>query len=156
MLQTYTSSCFSDPFFFTFPPLFLLITHPLFFHLSLPAFLFIFSSKVHVTEVKLRTWMQRVTELRSQYNWLLFFRVPKLLLLYHLLIVEHPYVEAIVHEISFLFSHDQDAWKSARKMVEVRWKEGMEEKSRMAWISRLVIFILIARIGTICFLPEIP
>lgn len=100
--------------------------------------------------------MQRVTELRSQYNWLLFFRVPKLLLLYHLLIVEHPYVEAIVHEISFLFSHDQDAWKSARKMVEVRWKEGMEEKSRMAWISRLVIFILIARIGTICFLPEIP
>ena len=66
----------------------------------------------------LTNWMQRVAELRSQYDWLLFFSVPKLLLVYHLLQEEN--VEAIVHEISFLCSNEQDAWKSAQVEVKVR------------------------------------
>ena len=63
--------------------------------------------------------MQHVAELRSQYNWLLFFSVPKLLLLYHQLQEENPSVEAIVHEISFLCSNEQATWKNAHKLVEV-------------------------------------
>ena len=76
------------------------------------------SSQVHETEKMLTNWMQRVAELRSQYDWLLFFSVPKLLLVYHLLQEEN--VEAIVHEISFLCSNEQDAWKSAQVEVKVR------------------------------------
>ena len=76
------------------------------------------SSQVHETEKMLTNWMQRVAELRSQYDWLLFFSVPKLLLVYHLLQEEN--VEAIVHEISFLCSNEQDAWESAQVEVKVR------------------------------------
>ena len=63
--------------------------------------------------------MQRVTDLRSQYSWLLFFSVPKLLVLYHLLRKETPDLEAIVHEISFLCCNEQGALESVREMVEV-------------------------------------
>ena len=59
-----------------------------------------------------------MTELRNQYKWLLFFSVPKLLLLYHLLQEEKPNLEAIVHEISFLCFNTQKAWESTL-MVEV-------------------------------------
>ena len=64
-------------------------------------------------------WMERVAELRSQYDWLLFFSVPKLLCLYHLLQEEDLNLEAIVHEISFLCSNEQAAWESALEMVQV-------------------------------------
>ena len=66
----------------------------------------------------LTNWMKCVAELRSQYDWLLFFSVPKLLLVYHLLQEEN--VEAIVHEISFLCSNEQAAWESAQVEVKVR------------------------------------
>lgn len=67
----------------------------------------------------LNTWLQHVNKLRNQYEWLLFFRVPKLLLLYNLLQAEHPNVGAIMHEINFLCSDEQAAWESTWKMVEV-------------------------------------
>ena len=63
--------------------------------------------------------MQHVNELRSQYHWLLFFSVPKLLLLYRLLQEKKINVEAIVHEISFLCSNEQASWKNAHDLVEV-------------------------------------
>ena len=74
-----------------------------------------------VTETKavLTTWMQHVNKLRSQYHWLLFFSVPKLLLLYRLLQEKKINVEAIVHEISFLCSNEQASWKNAHDLVEV-------------------------------------
>jgi len=79
-----------------------------------------------------------MTELRHQYKWLLFFSVPKLLLLYHLLQEENPNLEAIVHEIIFLCSNTQEAWESALKMVKVsgQWMrgemrgEGREERKK--------------------------
>ena len=73
----------------------------------------------------LTKWMQQVDELRNQYHWLLFFSVPKMLLLYHLLQEKKPNVEAIVHEISFLCCNEQAAWENARVVVEVssRWGE---------------------------------
>ena len=60
----------------------------------------------------LTTWMQSVDELRNQYDWLLFFSMPKLLILYDLLQAERSNLEAIVHEISFLCSNEQADWKS--------------------------------------------
>ena len=84
-------------------------------------------SQVHETNDLLNTWMRQVDELRNQYNWLLFFSVPKLLLLYNLMRVEIPNLEAIVHEISFLCSNEQDFRKSTRELVEVR---GESERGR--------------------------
>ena len=105
-----TTHCFRAPFLPSpLPPS---LSSPSLSSLSLP------SSQVHETEKMLTNWMQRVAELRSQYDWLLFFSVPKLLLVYHLL--QEGNVEAIVHEISFLCSNEQDAWKSAQVEVQVR------------------------------------
>ena len=75
--------------------------------------------QVHEIEKMLNTWMQHADELRSQYDWLLFFNVPKLLLLHSLLRAKKPDLEAIVHEISFLFSNEQASWESMRKLVKV-------------------------------------
>ena len=60
-----------------------------------------------------------MAELRNQFDWLLFFSVPKLLLLYGLLREEGPDLEAIVHEISFLCCNEQATWESVRKIVQV-------------------------------------
>ena len=67
----------------------------------------------------LAEWMQLVDELRNQYHWLLFFRMQKMLLLYHQLKEKKPNVEVIVHEISFLCRNEQATWKSVQNMVEV-------------------------------------
>ena len=67
----------------------------------------------------LTIWMQSLDELRNKHDWLLFFSLPKLLFLYHLLQADDPNLEAIVHEISFLCSNEQAALKSVRMGVEV-------------------------------------
>lgn len=90
--------------------------------------------QVHETNEMLNTWMQHVDELRNQYNWLLFFSMPKLLLLYNLLQVATPNLEAIVHEISFLCVTEKASWKSTREMVEVRVESGRRRrKKRGKW-----------------------
>ena len=73
----------------------------------------------------LTEWTERVDELRNQYHWLLFFSVPKILRLHHLLQEKKPNVEAIVREISFLCRNDQAVWKNAQVVVEVSsgWNE---------------------------------
>ena len=67
----------------------------------------------------LTEWIQHVAALRNKYDWLLFFKVPKLLLLYHLLTAKDPNLEAIMHEISFLCSNKQEAWERTLEMVKV-------------------------------------
>ena len=67
----------------------------------------------------LAEWIQHVDELRNQYHWLLFFSVPKMLHLYHLLQEKNPNVEAIVREISFLCRNDPAARKNAQVVVKV-------------------------------------
>ena len=78
----------------------------------------------------LTTWADRVDELRNQYDWLLFFSMPKLLLLYDLLQAESPNLEAIVHEISFLCSNQQPSWENVQKLVKVSsgWRKRWEER----------------------------
>ena len=73
------------------------------------------------TEQQLTRWTQQVAALRSHYDWLLFFSVPKLLTLYKLLAVDDVFhnLDAIVHEISFLSHNDEDTRAAVRAHVEV-------------------------------------
>ena len=75
-------------------------------------------------------WIQHVDKLRAQYHWLLFFSMPKILLLYHLL--QEKNVEAIVREISFLCHNDQAAWENAQVVVEVSggWNKTEAHRAR--------------------------
>ena len=97
-----------------------------------PCVSFPFSLQICKAEKLLAKWTQDVDELRNQYHWLLFFSMPKMLRLNHLLWEKNPNVEAIVHEISFLCCNEQAALESIWKMVEVRgYKEdwpGWENK----------------------------
>ena len=68
-------------------------------------------------------WMDSVDKLRTKYDWLLCFSMPKLLLLYHLLQAEDPNLDAIMHEISFLCSNEPGDWEGIQVEVEVSWSE---------------------------------
>ena len=80
--------------------------------------------RVKETEIILQTWTHEVEQLRSEFSWLLFFGVPKLLRLYHLLNEEQENMEVhlkrIVHEISFLCVNSVDARKRMNVKVQVR------------------------------------
>ena len=87
-----------------------------------------------------------MAELRKKYRWLLFFSVPKLLLLYHLLREQN--LAAIVHEISFLFSNTQASLESAEVEVNGGWEsvkdrigEGREATMHMTWIFLVVVLL---------------
>ena len=87
--------------------------------------------------------MQSVDELRNKYDWLLFFSLPKLLFLYHLLQPENPNLEAIVHEISFLCSNEQAAWKGVQAGVEVSWSVedvGASVRKELCYLFLITIF----------------
>ena len=61
-------------------------------------------------------WMGKVENLHNSNKWLLFFRVPKLIVLYEALTAESPSVPAIIQEIGFLFqrkAHTNESFKSA-------------------------------------------
>ena len=67
-------------------------------------------SKKRKTEATLEGWRKSVTELRSQYDWLLFFSIPKILRLHNLLsnrTGEQDELDKIVCEISFLCCNDE-------------------------------------------------
>ena len=65
-------------------------------------------------------WSDKVSQLRREYSWLLFFSVPKLLLLHSLVDELQPDLAAIVAEISFLFENDSDVRKKLTNVVKVR------------------------------------
>ena len=57
----------------------------------------------------LTEWMNKVEELHTSYKWLLFFRFPKLMVLYDLLRADKPCISEIVQEIGFLFQRDANS-----------------------------------------------
>ena len=65
-------------------------------------------------------WSDKVSQLRREYSWLLFFSVPKLLLLHSLVDEMQPDLAAIVAEISFLFENDSDVREKLSSVVKVR------------------------------------
>ena len=78
-------------------------------------------NRVRETEATLESWRNHVTELRSQYNWLLFFSIPKILRLYDLLSTgDDPEVlDKIVDEISILGHNDQPTRHRLKESVQV-------------------------------------
>ena len=78
--------------------------------------------RVKEVENKLVEWKESVAKLHSEYNWLSFFRIPKLLKLYHLIVdnVEDKEIR-IVHEISFLCTNTAQERLKMKKNVEVSY-----------------------------------
>ncbi len=67
-------------------------------------------ARVRETEVNLESWKKRVTALRSQYDWLLFFSIPKILRLYKLVSLcgeRNEQLDKIVDEIKFQSKSDE-------------------------------------------------
>ena len=63
--------------------------------------------------------MEKIENVHSSNKWLLFFRVPKLIVLCEALTAEKPSVPAIIQEIGFLFqrnAHTNEGFKSAVKV----------------------------------------
>ena len=66
------------------------------------------------------SWLGKVSQLRREYSWLLFFSVPKLLLLHSLVDELQPDLAAIVSEISFLFENDSDVREKLTNVLKVK------------------------------------
>ena len=80
------------------------------------------------TEQVLTSWAKRVAELRSLNDWLLFFSVPKLLLLHRLLIEgdragslaeRARRLAEVVREVSFLCENSADTREQLMRGVKV-------------------------------------
>ena len=79
-------------------------------------------TRVKEVEQELIAWKESVNMLHSEYNWLLFFRIPKLLKLYHLIMDDIEDKESkVVHEISFLCSNTAEDRLKTKERVEVSY-----------------------------------
>lgn len=75
--------------------------------------------QVYDSSVKLSDWKEMVNNLRSEYEQLLFFSIPKLLHLYQNLVGGRPNVGRIVNDVSILFQNQHDVQKKLRHTVKV-------------------------------------
>lgn len=67
------------------------------------------NNEVQRTQLLITEWNHEVSELQARYTWLLYFSVPKMLLLYHLICssgIEGENVDKIVHEVSILMINE--------------------------------------------------
>lgn len=81
-------------------------------------------SKVEDLGYQVTSWTQTVTRLRSQYEWLLFFSVPKLLLMYQLMQEwsegkKEGCLDQLVREIMFLVTNDSLTRETLCQNIEV-------------------------------------
>ncbi|MCG8625706.1 MAG: hypothetical protein MJE68_27370 [Proteobacteria bacterium] len=77
-------------------------------------------TRVKKVENELVEWKEFLTKLHSEYSWLLFFQIPKLLKLYHLIMDSRDDKETkIVHEISFLCTNTAEERLRMKRKVEV-------------------------------------
>ena len=73
-------------------------------------------------EEALDAWIHKAAELRSQYPWLLYFSVPRMLRLYRLIVptTSDEAIEfRIVHEVSFLNISHPAASEEMKQWVQV-------------------------------------
>ena len=76
------------------------------------------------TESLLTTWTSSVIKLRNQHEWLLFFSIPKQLLLYQLIQEwkeedKEKSEYQLLREVMFLISNDPPTREQFRKHIEV-------------------------------------
>lgn len=65
-------------------------------------------------------WEEQMAELRSEYEQLLYFSVPKLLHLYQNLIAPEPSPESIMHDVGFLFENTPSVQAQLKQTIQVR------------------------------------
>ena len=79
--------------------------------------------KVADVEKQVMDWSKKVTTLRSKYSWLLFFSVPKLLLLYQMVKEANldldSDIENVMGEVAFLFENGKNVRSILRPIVKV-------------------------------------
>lgn len=79
-------------------------------------------SIVEQTQLSITEWSKEVSHLRTQYTWLLYFSVPKMLLLYWLIRSScqgEKMLDEIVHEVSFLMINQPEEREKLSKAVLV-------------------------------------
>ena len=92
------------------------------------------------TKKLVQQWSEKVSQLRREYSWLLFFSVPKLLLLYSLVNKKEPKIPAIVAEISFLFENNMEV---RGKLITVLKVQGIQlPKQRLLTASYYPVMYL--------------
>ena len=64
-------------------------------------------------------WEEQMAELRSEYEQLLYFSVPKLLHLYQNLTVSDPSLESIMHDVGFLFENTPSVQAQLKQTIQV-------------------------------------
>jgi len=64
-------------------------------------------------------WVNEVEQLHSSYKWLLFFRIPKLIVVYEILRSEKCDVARVHQEISFLFQRNATTRQKLHEVIEV-------------------------------------
>ena len=65
------------------------------------------------------TWEEQMAELRTEYEQLLYFSVPKLLHLYQNLTVSEPSPESIIHDVGFLFENTPSVQAQLKLAIQV-------------------------------------
>ena len=80
---------------------------------------FLCSVQVYATAKKLSEWEKQVAQLRTQYEQLLYFTIPKLLHLYHMITSQEPDIDGIVQEVGFLFQNKPVVRQKLRGSVKV-------------------------------------
>ncbi len=84
----------------------------------------LFLVQVYDASLKLTEWKEMVNHLRSEYEQLLFFSIPKLLHLYQNLVGGKPNVGRIVNDVGILFKNSDDVQRKLRHTVKV--SEGLK------------------------------
>lgn len=77
------------------------------------------NAMVQDTQLTVSNWTREVTKLRSDYPWLLFFSIPRMLQLYKLINSHEREVDKIVHEVSFLAANQPKGREKLWNSVQV-------------------------------------
>ena len=88
----------------------------------------------------LSKWREEVSQLRIQYEQLLFFSIPKLLHLFRMITAEKPEINAIVQEVGFLFQNKPLVLKKLKETVQVC--EGLRGECEGHWCVLAWSFVL--------------
>lgn len=75
--------------------------------------------QVLVAHDVLKMWITEVEQLHNSNKWLLFFRIPKLTVLYKVLTSESCDITRIHQEIGFLFQRDVNSRQELNKALQV-------------------------------------
>ena len=87
--------------------------------------------QVYKASTELSDWKMMVSNLRSEYEQLLFFSIPKLLHLYQNLLGGHHNIASIVNDVSILFQNKHEVQRKLKHTVKVSYGR---------WLSSLHVY----------------